>query len=110
MAKAPFDRDAMAKWYANQHLRTDPGVRKIYYLRKGAPDREIRFAEVNLERLAPALAQNGPNLEYPWPHEAHAEYPARHQFALWAQLMHTGLGRRLLAFVEAAVDRFPAYG
>ena len=42
-----FDVDEMARWYATQHLRTDPGVREIYYLPKGAPDREIRFIEVN---------------------------------------------------------------
>jgi hypothetical protein len=37
----------MAKWYARQHLQTDPGIRRIYYLRKGAPAREIRFVEIN---------------------------------------------------------------
>jgi hypothetical protein len=47
MTTVTFDRDAMAKWYAKQHLQTDPGIRKIYNLRKGAPDREIRFLEIN---------------------------------------------------------------
>ncbi|MDG3004846.1 hypothetical protein [Paludisphaera mucosa] len=47
MAVVHFDRDAMARWYASQHLRTDPGVRRIYYLPSGAPDREIRLVEVN---------------------------------------------------------------
>jgi hypothetical protein len=47
MATVTFDRDAMAKWYAKQHLHTDPGIREIYYLQKGAPDREIRFVEIN---------------------------------------------------------------
>jgi hypothetical protein len=47
MNPIPFDRDAMANWYAKQHLKTDPGVRQIYYLPKGASDREIRFVEVN---------------------------------------------------------------
>jgi len=46
MATIPFDRDAMANWYAKQHLKTDPGVQQIYYLRD-APDREIRFIEIN---------------------------------------------------------------
>jgi hypothetical protein len=64
----------------------------------------------DLERLAPALAQNGPNPEYPWPHHAPAECPARHDFALWAKLTNTGLGHQLLKVVGAAVDRFPAYG
>jgi hypothetical protein len=47
MDPAPFDKDAMAKWYARQHLQTDPGIVEIYYLPKGASDREIRFVEVN---------------------------------------------------------------
>lgn len=42
-----FDRDAQASWYARQHLKADPGVRKIYYLPTNAPDREIRFLEIN---------------------------------------------------------------
>ena len=42
-----FDRDRMARWYAHEHLKTDPGVRAIYYLPTNAPEREIRFVEVN---------------------------------------------------------------
>jgi hypothetical protein len=42
-----FDRNTMANWYATQHLRTDPGVVKIYYLPTNAPEREIRLLEVN---------------------------------------------------------------
>jgi hypothetical protein len=37
----------MARWYAKQHIKTDPGVQAIYYLPTNAPDREIRFIEVN---------------------------------------------------------------
>ena len=37
----------MARWYAKQHLKTDPGIRSVYYLRTNAPDREIRFIEIN---------------------------------------------------------------
>jgi hypothetical protein len=47
MPQTAFDRSAMAKWYATQHRKTDPGIRVIYYLPKNAPDREIRFVEVN---------------------------------------------------------------
>ena len=32
MAQIPFNRDAMAKWYARQHRQTDSGIREIYYL------------------------------------------------------------------------------
>ncbi len=42
-----FDRDTLAQWYAKSHLETDPGVGPVLYLRHDAPDREIRFVEVN---------------------------------------------------------------
>ncbi len=42
-----FDRDALARWYAEQHVKTDPGIRSVYYLPTDAPEREIRFVEVN---------------------------------------------------------------
>ena len=47
MSIVQFDRDAMAQWYAAQHLNTDPGIRAIYYLPTNSPEREIRFIEVN---------------------------------------------------------------
>ena len=47
MPATQFDRDSMAKWYALEHIKTDPGVRKVIYLPKDAPDREIRFVEIN---------------------------------------------------------------
>ena len=47
MPQTAFDRDAMAKWYAREHLKTDPGIRLVGYLPKNAPEREIRFIEVN---------------------------------------------------------------
>lgn len=47
MLQTIFDRDGMAKWYAKQHLNTDPGIRAIYYLPKNAPEREIRLIEIN---------------------------------------------------------------
>lgn len=37
----------MAQWYARQHLKTDPGIQAVYYLHHDAPDREIRFIEIN---------------------------------------------------------------
>ncbi len=47
MSAVQFDRDSMAHWYAKQHLKTDPGIRSVYYLPTNAPDREIRFVEIN---------------------------------------------------------------
>jgi hypothetical protein len=42
-----FNRDEVASWYASRHLKTDPGIREVYYLPGGSPEREIRLLEVN---------------------------------------------------------------
>jgi len=47
MAETQFDRDTMARWYAKQHLKTDPGLRSVFYLPTNSPEREIRFVEIN---------------------------------------------------------------
>lgn len=47
MPEIAFNRDETARWYANRHLKTDPGIRTIYYLPADAPEREIRFLEIN---------------------------------------------------------------
>ena len=62
-----------------------------------------------LQNMAPAEANNGPNPEYPWPHEAPTTAPCDHEFALWSDLVNTGRGRKLTKFIEVAVSQFPAY-
>ena len=47
MSVAQFNREEMARWYAGRHLKTDPGIRTVYYLPAGAPEREVRFLEIN---------------------------------------------------------------
>ncbi len=47
MSVVQFDKDHLASWYAKRHLETDPGIQAVYYLPAGAPEREIRFLEVN---------------------------------------------------------------
>ena len=47
MSVVQFNKDEMARWYADRHLKTDPGIVAVYYLPTGAPEREIRFLEVN---------------------------------------------------------------
>jgi hypothetical protein len=42
-----FDRDSLAQWYAQQHIKTDPGICSVHYLPTNSPEREIRFIEVN---------------------------------------------------------------
>jgi len=59
-----------------------------------------------LQNIAPAEAKNGPNPEYPWPHEAPSHTPVHHSFALWTELMETGRGRGLMGFIERSIGRF----
>ena len=47
MPATQFNRDSQARWYAKQHLNTDPGVVEVHYLPANADEREIRFVEVN---------------------------------------------------------------
>lgn len=47
MQTTQFDRDSLAQWYAKSHLETDPGIDRVLYLPNEAPDREIRFVEIN---------------------------------------------------------------
>ena len=62
-----------------------------------------------LERLAPALAQGGPNTEYPWPQDVPVDYPARYQFPIWSQLTKTGSGRQFTQTIRRLVGQFPEY-
>jgi hypothetical protein len=63
-----------------------------------------------LERLAPKLAREGPNPEYPWPHTAPTCAPATFDFDIWTQLTATGRGRQLTQIIDVAVKKFPIYG
>lgn len=47
MSTSTFNRSEMAAWYAEQHLKTDPGVQAVLYLPTNAPEREVRFIEIN---------------------------------------------------------------
>ncbi len=71
--------------------------------------RHVSPRAYDLEKLAPALAGDGPNPEYPWPHDAPVEYPAGYRFDLWKWLGESGSGRQFSKVVEIAVDRFPIY-
>lgn len=47
MPATQFDRDSMARWYAREHLATDPGIVAVHYLPNNAGPREVRLVEVN---------------------------------------------------------------
>jgi hypothetical protein len=62
-----------------------------------------------LERLAPALAHDGPNPEYPWPPQRPQYAPVTFDFEIWDQL-HAGRGQHFLAIVEKVIQNFSAFG
>lgn len=70
--------------------------------------RSIIHIAYDLERLAPDLALDGPNPEYPWPHDQPEQAPALYQFSIWGKLTQ-GQGRQFMRFLETAVKRFPEY-
>jgi hypothetical protein len=62
-----------------------------------------------LERLAPALAGDGPNPEYPWPRSLPQFAPVNFSFEIWDDLTSTEKGRRLMKALDNLVERFPEY-
>lgn len=87
-------------------------AKSLGFGRQADLDRWVRSVQplaYDLQNLAPAEASNGPNPEYPWPHDAPTECPADHEFQLWRQLEGTGQGRKLLLFIGQAIDLFERY-
>ncbi|MGH7134314.1 MAG: hypothetical protein ACREHD_01155, partial [Pirellulales bacterium] len=69
----------------------------------------VRILAYDLQNIAPAEAQHGPNAEYPWPHDSPVYCPADYKFPLWNQLANTGQGRKLTNFIERAIRDFDKY-
>ena len=63
---------------------------------------------LELERLSPNLAQEGPNVEYPWPHKQPQFAPISFAFPFWEKLK-SAPGRQLIRVIGIAVNRFPKY-
>lgn len=49
-----------------------------------------------IEDLAPTLAGDGPNPEYPWPPGEPTHAPAEYEFAVWVELQGTSVGRQFV--------------
>jgi len=63
----------------------------------------VLFAEA-IERLAPSLAGDGPNPEYPWPPDDPHHAPVEFAYPLWAELQTTAAGRKFLTLIEKLFD------
>jgi hypothetical protein len=59
----------------------------------------IPIAE-SLQKMAPALANDGPNPEYPWPTDAPAATPVEYAFPIWEELTETSYGRMLISLIH----------
>jgi hypothetical protein len=71
--------------------------------------RQVSPLAHRLQNLTPDLSHDGPNTEYPWPHDNPAHCPALHAFDLWGRLRDSEPGRRLVKFINRAVERFEQY-
>jgi hypothetical protein len=70
--------------------------------------KSIPLAEA-IEDLAPALALDGANPEYPWPPANPFATPAEHTFALWRDLQDTAAGRQFLHLTKHLFSSAEAY-
>ncbi len=59
--------------------------------------------------MAPALANDGPNPEYPWPTDAPTATPVEFAFPIWEELTETSHGRTLISFIHYLFDRAEEY-
>jgi hypothetical protein len=74
-----------------------------HLIRKSVP-----LAE-RIQGLAPALAGDGPNPEYPWPPDAPEVAPAEYEFVIWSELQETAAGRQFLKFITDLFEVAEAY-
>jgi hypothetical protein len=71
--------------------------------------RKITPIADSLQKMAPDLAKDGPNPEYPWPPDAPTTTPVEYAFPIWEELTETSYGRILIALVQhlfAAADEY----
>lgn len=61
-----------------------------------------------VEKLSPSVAQDGPNSEYPWPHNDPVYCPVEYRFTVWDELKKSQ-GRKLMRFISIAIRNFPNY-
>ncbi len=62
--------------------------------------RKITPIAESLQKMAPALANDGPNPEYPWPPNAPAATPVEYAFPIWKELTETSYGRKLISLIN----------
>lgn len=71
--------------------------------------RKIKPLAESLQKMAPDLAKDGPNPEYPWPPDAPTATPVEYAFPIWAELTETSYGRMLISLIHKLFDRAEEY-
>lgn len=74
-----------------------------HMLRKSEP-----LAE-QIEDLAPALAGDNPNPEYPWPPDNPTQTPVEFEFPIWTELTTTPHGHQFIKLITALFASAEAY-
>ena len=70
--------------------------------------KSLRTVAFEIQKLAPAVAGNGPNSEYPWEdHTGTVFFPAGHNFRIHI-ILSKPKGRSLLKFVKLISREFPS--
>jgi len=54
----------------------------------------------SIQKLAPDLAEDGPNPEYPWPRNAPKIAPKQYTFTIWQELQEPTMGRQFLKLLK----------
>jgi hypothetical protein len=62
--------------------------------------RKITPIADNLQNMAPKLAKDGPNPEYPWPPDGPIVAPVEYAFPIWEELTERPYGRKLISFIH----------
>lgn len=106
----PFLQALLSRGHSRKELRRIAAV--FGFARPAQMDawvRQVSALAHEVQNLAPDLANDGPNPEYPWPHDNPTQCPASYEFEVWHQLRDSAQGRQLLKFVERAIQTFEQY-
>jgi hypothetical protein len=94
-----------------QTIVKDAAVRaSLGFRRRTQWERKVKAAldvAYKLQQLAPALAGDGPNPEYPWPRDQPNHAPVNYDFPLWKELRNTARGREFLKLLRDLLNKFP---
>ncbi|MEX1095601.1 MAG: hypothetical protein WED34_06095 [Planctomycetales bacterium] len=87
----------------NQSVATNLGFYNTRSFREWIKD--VSDLAYELQALAPSLAHDGPNPEYPWPRDKPEHAPVEHDFEAWHRIQ-TPNGRHLWIMIDKLLENF----